>query len=128
MCPPSHKRWLLQIGERLVNLPGLDLPSSCIADCPFPFLQCPTSAGSPAFCSAHGACLTPTGACLCHEGYSGPACERCTYGWFRTSAGLCSRNPEVDVTSTAQTITQARTGAGVLSAGLCFAASGKLRQ
>ena len=88
---------LLQTGERLAYLPGLDLPPSCIADCPLPFLQCPTSAsGDGQFCSGHGSCLTATGACMCHAGYSGDGCERCAFGWSRIASGICVRNTAVD--------------------------------
>lgn len=74
--------------------------STCLADCPVPLLQCPTSdawsVNATAFCSGRGACLSGTGACSCWTGYAGEACEQCAYGWLRV--GLrCVRLPGVAI-------------------------------
>lgn len=56
-----------EVGERAVNgSSGAGLLGSCPADCPAPYVQCPTN-GTVA-CSGKGQCLTSQGSCSCYPG------------------------------------------------------------
>lgn len=61
--------------------------------------DCPLCAATT--CGAFGQCDMNTGRtrCTCQPGFSGPACERCDFGFHRTDAGVCTQDEQCVLTS-----------------------------
>ena len=72
-----------------VCMEGLDT-ECCVSDCGNYLYNCPAGTGG-LECSGHGTCLSSSGACNCHTGYAGSACEECNTasGYELQQDGTC---------------------------------------
>ncbi|PNH11434.1 A disintegrin and metalloproteinase with thrombospondin motifs 7 [Tetrabaena socialis] len=87
-----------EVGEQA----GVAGAAGCPQDCPAALrpAACPAGSslgvrdgfggGGMRSCSGRGACLTGPGACACHQGYTGDACDGCSPGFWRAAAGVAA--------------------------------------
>ncbi|XP_066527436.1 stabilin-1 [Hoplias malabaricus] len=110
VCPPGFRktstdaecRYTVQIGERVLELSGCSRSCEKVVTvmrcCPEFWgplcLSCPTWSGK--VCNFHGSCSdgnSGNGTCVCEEGYTGFACQKCTnpdaYGEHCSSVCSC---------------------------------------
>ncbi|KAI4884210.1 hypothetical protein NFI96_012855 [Prochilodus magdalenae] len=122
VCPPGFKktttnvecRYTVEIGDRLLELPGCSRSCEKVITtkrcCPgfWGPLCLPCPSWSEKMCNWHGTCSdgdSGNGTCVCEEGYTGFACQKCTntqaYGEHCSSVcscvhGECNSGPDGD--------------------------------
>ena len=96
---------ICEIGEQSVG----DVAGSCLDDCPLSFNVCQAD-GDGTACSGHGRCIPANGACDCHPGYAGVACQLCQGGFEKTTSGHCL--PYVGVSTSRDALMNAASSRG----------------